>query len=335
MNKPNNNISNNRFSNFKPRLTEINRSWGTQLSVLGAILLLMIVFSISSPYFFTFKNLVNVGHYMSIMGILAAGCTVALIIGALDVSQYSNLALTGVFCILLDRAGVSVWIIFIFALVAGTLLGLLNGFIVTVLKINPIIGTIASGMVMRGITYMITEGKSLSVSPERFDIYYALGRGTVLGIPITIIIMALVYLIIFIILKYTSFGRQIFAVGGNPDASYLAGINIKNVRIGALMIAGTTAGIGGFFLLAQIGSMQPNTGEATLLDIIAAVLIGGLSLAGGKGKLTGTILGVITLVIIQNGMTLLGIQAFWQMIVRGVIVLVAVYIDVLRGGGYK
>ena len=272
---------------------------------------------------------------MSIMGILAAGCTVALIIGALDVSQYSNLALTGVFCILLDRAGVSVWIIFIFALVAGTLLGLLNGFIVTVLKINPIIGTIASGMVMRGITYMITEGKSLSVSPERFDIYYALGRGTVLGIPITIIIMALVYLIIFIILKYTSFGRQIFAVGGNPDASYLAGINIKNVRIGALMIAGTTAGIGGFFLLAQIGSMQPNTGEATLLDIIAAVLIGGLSLAGGKGKLTGTILGVITLVIIQNGMTLLGIQAFWQMIVRGVIVLVAVYIDVLRGGGYK
>jgi len=263
MNKPNNNISNNRFSNFKPRLTEINRSWGTQLSVLGAILLLMIVFSISSPYFFTFKNLVNVGHYMSIMGILAAGCTVALIIGALDVSQYSNLALTGVFCILLDRAGVSVWIIFIFALVAGTLLGLLNGFIVTVLKINPIIGTIASGMVMRGITYMITEGKSLSVSPERFDIYYALGRGTVLGIPITIIIMALVYLIIFIILKYTSFGRQIFAVGGNPDASYLAGINIKNVRIGALMIAGTTAGIGGFFLLAQIGSMQPNTGEAT------------------------------------------------------------------------
>ncbi len=335
MNNSKNNLSDRKFAGSKTVLGEINRTWGTQLSVLGAILLLVIGFSVASPYFFTFNNLVNVGHYMSIMGILAAGCTVALIIGALDVSQYSNLALTGVFCILLDRAGVSIWLIFIFALVAGTFLGLINGFIVTVLKINPIIGTIASGMVMRGVTYMITEGKALSISPENSDVYYALGRGTFLGIPITILIMALVYLVIFIILKYTAFGRQIYAVGGNSDASYLAGINIKNVRIGALMIAGATAGIGGFFLLAQLGSMQPNTGEATLLDIIAAVLIGGLSLSGGKGKLTGTILGVITLIIIQNGMTLLGIQSFWQMMVRGIIIIIAVYIDVLRGGGYK
>jgi ribose transport system permease protein len=329
------NNSQQNSSNVRTRFSELNRDWGTQLSLLGAIILLSIVFSIASPYFFTIKNLVNVGHYMSIMGILAAGCTVALIIGALDVSQYSNLALTGVFCILLDRAGVPVGIIFLFALVAGSLFGALNGFIVTVLKINPIIGTIASGMVMRGITYMITEGKSLSVTPERSDIYYALGRGTFLGIPITLIIMAAVYLIIFIILKYTPFGRQIFAVGGNSEAAYLAGINLKKTRFGALIIAGATAGIGGFFLLAQIGAMQPNTGEASLMDVIAAVLLGGLSLAGGKGKLTGTVLGVIILVIIQNGMTLLGIQAFWQMIVRGGIVIVAVFIDVLRGGGYK
>lgn len=326
---------NNRYSNTRTKFSEINRDWGTQISLLGAIILLSIVFSVATPYFFTIKNLVNVGHYMSIMGILAAGCTVALIIGALDVSQFSILALTAVFCVLLDRAGVSVWIIFLFALFAGTFLGMVNGFIVTVLRINPIIGTLASGMVMRGFTYMITEGKALSVTPGRSDIYYALGRGTLIGIPITIIIMVIVYLIIFVILKYTAFGRQIFAVGGNSDASYLAGINLKRTRFGALMIAGATAGVGGFFLLAQIGSIQPNTGEATLMDIIAAVLLGGLSLAGGKGKLTGTVLGVIILVIIQNGMTLLGIQAFWQMIVRGGIVLVAVYIDVLRGGGYK
>jgi ribose transport system permease protein len=329
------NNSGERYSNVRTRFSELNRDWGTQISLLGAIILLSIVFSIASPYFFTIKNLVNVGHYMSIMGMLAAGCTVALIIGALDVSQYSNLALTGVFCIMLDRAGVPVGVIFLFALVVGSLFGALNGFIVTVLKINPIIGTIASGMIMRGITYMITEGKSLSVTPERSDIYYALGRGTFLGIPITLIIMLVVYLIIFIILKYTPFGRQIFAVGGNSEAAYLAGINLKKTRFGALILAGATAGIGGFFLLAQIGAMQPNTGEASLMDVIAAVLLGGLSLSGGKGKLTGTILGVIILVIIQNGMTLLGIQAFWQMMVRGGIVIVAVFIDVLRGGGYK
>jgi len=329
------NNSQQNYSNVRTKFSELNRDWGTQISLLGAIILLSIVFSIASPYFFTIKNLVNVGHYMSIMGMLAAGCTVALIIGALDVSQYSNLALTGVFCILLDRAGVPVGVIFLFALVVGSLFGALNGFIVTVLKINPIIGTIASGMIMRGITYMITEGKSLSVTPERSDIYYALGRGTFLGIPITLIIMLVVYLIIFIILKYTPFGRQIFAVGGNSEAAYLAGINLKKTRFGALILAGATAGIGGFFLLAQIGAMQPNTGEASLMDVIAAVLLGGLSLSGGKGKLTGTILGVIILVIIQNGMTLLGIQAFWQMMVRGGIVIVAVFIDVLRGGGYK
>jgi ribose transport system permease protein len=329
------NKSQSSVSGSRTRFAEINRDWGTQISLLGAIIILGVVFSIASPYFFTIKNLVNVGHYMSIMGILAAGCTVALIIGALDVSQFSILALTGVFCVLLDRAGVPVWIIFLFALFAGTFFGAVNGFIVTVLKINPIIGTIASGMVMRGITYMITEGKALSVTPERSDIYYALGRGTFLGIPITLIIMTAVYLIIFVILKYTSFGRQIFAVGGNSDASYLAGINLRKIRFGALMIAGATAGIGGFFLLAQLGSIQPNTGESTLMDVIAAALLGGLSLSGGKGKLIGTTLGVIILVMISNGMTLLGIQAFWQMIVRGGIVLVAVYIDVLRGGGYK
>lgn len=324
-----------RFSGTRTKFSEINRDWGTQLSLLGAILLLVIVFSIASPYFFTVKNFVNLGHYMSIIGILAAGCTVALIIGALDVSQFSNLAITGVFSVLLDRAGVPIGIIFLFALFAGTFFGAINGFIVTVLKINPIIGTIASGMIMRGFTYMITEGVSLSVTPSRSDIYYALGRGTFFGIPITLIMMAVVYLIIFVILKFTGFGRQIFAVGGNSDAAYLAGINLKKTRVGALMIAGATAGVGGFFLLAQIGAIQPNTGEASLLDVIAAVLLGGLSLAGGKGKLIGTVLGVIILVIIQNGMTIIGIQAFWQMIVRGGIVLVAVYINVLRGGGYK
>ena len=162
--------SQNRFSGSRTKFAEINRDWGTQISLLGAIIILGIVFSIASPYFFTIKNLVNVGHYMSIMGILAAGCTVALIIGALDVSQFSILALTGVFCVLLDRAGVPVWIIFLFALFAGTFFGAVNGFIVTVLKINPIIGTIASGMVMRGVTYMITEGKALSVTPGRSDI---------------------------------------------------------------------------------------------------------------------------------------------------------------------
>ena len=329
------NNSQNRSLSAKTKFSVINRDWGTQISLVVAIILLGIVFSSISPYFLTIKNIVNLGHYMSIIGILAAGCTVALIIGALDISQYANVALTGVFIVLLDNAGVPIWVICLLAIICGSLLGAINGFIVTVLKINPIIGTIATGMVMRGMTYMLTQGVSMGVSPERSESYFSIGRGTILGIPKNLLVLAAVYLIVFVILKYTAFGRYIFAVGGNSNASYLAGISVRKVRFGALIISGATAGIAAFFLVAQLGAMQPQTGEATLLDIIAAVLLGGLSLAGGKGKLIGTILGVIILVIIQNGMTLVGLQMFWQMIVRGCIVLVAVYIDVIRGGGYK
>jgi ribose transport system permease protein len=322
-------------TSLKKSFLEINKNWGTQISLAVALIILMIIFSISSKYFFTVSNFVNLGHYMSILGIMAAGCTVALIVGALDVSQYSILALVGVSCIMLDRAGVSIGFVFLFALLAGTFLGAVNGFIVTVLKIHPIIGTIASGMVMRGFTYMLTASRTLSVSPDTREYYYSIGRGTFLGIPLTLIVMAGVYLIIFIILKHTKLGRYIFAVGGNSDAAFLAGIDLRKIRFGALMISGVTAGIGGFLLLAQIGSFQPNTGEAALLDVIAAVLLGGICLSGGRGKLTGTILGVIVLIIIQNGMTLLGIQTYWQMIVRGLIITVAVYVNVLRGGGFK
>ena len=322
-------------NNLKRSFLDLNKKWGTQISLAVALVILIVIFSTFSKYFFTFNNFVNIGHYMSILGIMAAGCSVALIVGALDVSQYSILAFVGVSCIMLDRAGVNIILVFLFALFVGTLLGAINGFIVTVLKIHPIIGTIATAMVMRGFTYMITESRTLGLSPETRGYYYLIGRGTFLGIPITIIVMAVIYLIIFIILRHTKLGRYIFAVGSNSNASFLTGINLKSVRFGALMISGWTAGISGFLLMAQIGSFQPNTGEAALLDVIAAVLLGGIALTGGSGKLTGTILGVVVLIIIQNGMTLLGIQSFWQMIVRGLIILIAVYVNVLRGGGFK
>lgn len=320
----------------KSSFGDFNRKWGTQLSLGAALVLLCIVFTILNKYFLTLKNFVNLGHYLPILGIMAAGCTVAMLLGALDVSQYSICALVGVLSVFMDRSGVPIGLVAVLAIVIGTILGSVNGFVVTVLRINPIIATLATGMVMRGLCYMFTEGKTLSVSKEMNDAYYAIGRGTLFKvIPYTLIIMVAVYVLIYIVLKHTSFGRKIFAVGGNSRAAHLAGINVKVIRFGAFMICGAAAGLSGFLLLSQLGAFQPNTGEATLMDVIAAVILGGLSLAGGKGKLSGTILGVLILTVIQNGMNLMGIQSFYQMIVRGVIVLVAVYLDVIRGGGYK
>ncbi len=321
--------------NVKKNILEINRNWGTQISLLIALILLMILFSSTSKYFFTFNNFLNIGQRMSVMGIMAVGCSVALIVGMLDVSQYSILAFVGSACVLLDRAGWDIGFVFLFAILAGLLLGAVNGFIVTVLKINPIIGTIATGMVFRGLTYMITNSRTLSVAPETKDIYMSIGRGSLLEIPITFLIMLGVYLIIFIVLKYTRFGRYIYAVGGNSQASFLSGVNLKKIRFGALMISGLTAGLGGFLLLTQLASFQPNTGSTALLDIIAAVLLGGIGLSGGKGRLTGTILGVVVIIIIQNGMTIMGIQTYWQMIVRGSIIIIAIFVNVIRGGGFK
>lgn len=315
---------------------DINRVWGTQISLAFALIGLCVIFSFSTGHFLSVNNFVNIGHYLPPFAIMAAGCTVAMLIGALDVSQYSICALTGVLGVFLNRAGVPIGGVFVLCILFGFMLGTLNGTIITVLRINPIIGTLASGMIMRGFCYMGTSGKTLSIGSETSDLYFSVGRGTLFGvIPYTLLIMAGVYALIFITLKHTGFGRKIYVVGGNSRAAFLAGINVRSVRMGAMMLCGATAGLAGFIILAQLGAFQPNTGEATLMDVIAAVILGGLSLAGGKGKLSGTFLGVMILTVIQNGMNLMGVQSFYQQIVRGIIVICAVFLDVLRGGEYK
>ena len=321
-----------RMNNFRISYKKFSREWGTQISLFLAVGVIAIVFLVLSPYFLTGKNLTNIGHSMAIMGIMAAGLTVPMILGCMDVSQYSINALIGVTSVLFANMGWPMGLVLIYAMVGGTVLGAFNGLTVAILRINPIIATLSTGMVMRGFCYMLTEGKTLSVNDPA---YIAIGRETLWGVPFSIIIMLAVYLIIYVVLIHTPFGRKLFAVGGNPEAAFLSGINVKGIRFGGFMISGAAAGLAGFMLLAQLGAFQPNAGEATLMNVIAAVILGGLSLMGGKAKLIGTFLGVLILTIIQNGMNLLGVQSYYQTIVRGLIILVAVYLDVIRGGGYK
>jgi ribose/xylose/arabinose/galactoside ABC-type transport system permease subunit len=319
-------------SNIGNIYKKFNREWGTQFSLFLAFIVIAVVFAFASPYFLLGKNLSNIGHNMAIMGIMAAGLTVPMILGCMDVSQYSINALVGVTCVLFANMGLPIGLVLLYAVVAGTTLGVLNGVVVAILRINPIIATLSTGMVMRGFCYMLTEGKTLSVNNPAFKL---LGRGSVIGIPNTLLIMFGVFLLIYIMLKHTPFGRKLFAVGGNPQAAFLSGINVRTIRFGGFMISGAAAGLAGFLLLSQLGAFQPNAGEATLMNVIAAVILGGLSLSGGKAKLTGTFIGVLILTVISNGMNLLGVQSYYQTIVRGMIILVAVYLDVIRGGGYK
>lgn len=325
-------MGNINLASLKKSYKNFNREWGTQISLFLAFLAICAVFTVMSPFFLTGKNLTNIGHSMAIMGIMAAGLTVPMILGCMDVSQYSINALIGVTCVLFANFNVPIGLVLLYAVVGGTALGIINGTTVALLRINPIIATLSTGMVMRGFCYMLTEGKTLSVNDPEFKV---LGRETFLGIPLSIIIMLGVFLVIYITLKHTAFGRKLFAVGGNPQAAFLSGINVKAIRFGGFMISGAAAGLAGFLLLSQLGAFQPNAGEATLMNVIAAVILGGLSLSGGKAKLIGTFLGVLILTVIQNGMNLLGVQSYYQTIVRGIIILVAVYLDVIRGGGYK
>jgi ribose/xylose/arabinose/galactoside ABC-type transport system permease subunit len=306
---------------------------GYNFSLVLATVVITIVLSILSPYFFSFKNFVNLGLSAAVVGTMAAGMTVAMLMGAMDMSQYSIAALSAVvMTTLLINTHLPIAVIFVIGILVGVVCGLVNGALVTVFKIAPIIATLGTMNIFRSICYILTSSRILGIDNPFF---FFIGRGFFLGIPMSLWIMAFVYLVVAFILKATPFGRMVFAVGANPNASHLAGIDVKSVRLGGLLISAVTSSIAGIVSAAQVSSAIPMAGVGAEMDIVTAVLIGGLSLSGGKGKISGTLLGLIIIVIINNGLTLLSVQSYYQMLVRGVVLVLAVLIDSMRGGGYK
>jgi len=187
-------------------------------------------------------------------------------------------------------------------------------------------------MIVRSLCYIVTGTETrLLIHP----FFKYIGRGYFLKIPVSLWIFIIFFGITYFLLGYTDFGRKVYAVGANPDASYLAGINVKRIRTWGLIFSSVSASIAGIILASQIGAAVPSAGAGSELDIVAAVLLGGLSLSGGKGKVSGTLLGLIILLLLNNGLTLLGLGSYYQMMVRGIVLLLAVVIDSIRGGGYK
>jgi ribose transport system permease protein len=268
----------------------------------------------------------------SILGIMAAGLFIAMVIGQIDVSQYSILALSTAIMVIFIRRGMNSGLAIAIAIGVALVCGTINGFSVAFLRINPIITTLGTMMIYRGIAFKITEARALGVTGAFFT---AVGSGRILGVPVSVYIMLGIYLLVHIMLAYTAHGKRVYAVGGNPEASFISGIDVRMVRFWGLVISAAAAGLAGLIFVSQVGATVPTAGEAGFLDVITAVILGGISLSGGKGKISGTLIGVLILAILSNGMVLLSVQSYYQTIVKGGVILMAVFVDSLRGGGYK
>lgn len=303
------------------------------VALIIALLIMMVVFSVTSPHFLNLRNMLNIGRSVAIMGTAAAGVTIGLIGGVFDLSIASVADLTAVVTSIVHlNYGVPAGLAMIIGLLIGLLCGVTNGLIVVNLRINPIIGTLATAGIFRGIAFLLTKGQSHAVPGDGFR---WLGRVKVAGIPSALIVMLIVMLVAHIILRYTKFGRNTYAIGGNPLASRLAGINVDRQRILLFMVVAFCASLSGLVLLSKLGTMIPNASAGTELAVIAAAILGGTALSGGAGTIQGTLVGVLILGTLRNGLVINNVNAYWQAIASGIALIIAVGIDRIRSGGYR
>lgn len=236
--------------NAHKKLGSLLSKAGTNLSLILALLVMSVLFAIMSPHFLTLRNLVNIATYTSINAIMAFGITVAMILAAMDLSQYTVAAVSGMVMALMLRAGLPTGVAIVCALLTGVLLGLLNGVLVSICGVNPIIATLGTQQIYRGFAYLVSNGKNILISN---DFLTFIGRGDILGVPVVVLLMIVMFAITAYVLKYTSFGRKIYAIGGNKNASYLSGINIRRVQMGGFVYCSVAGALGGILLASQVG----------------------------------------------------------------------------------
>ncbi|WP_396912186.1 ABC transporter permease [Mycolicibacterium sp.] len=305
-----------------------------QLGPVVALLALAVIFAIAAPNFTTGSNLTNVLQQVSITAVAAVGATVVILVAGIDLSVGSIVALTGsIAALYLQHAilstGASAAVAVLISLVVGTACGLLNGLLVTVAKVPAFIATLATLTALRGIALLVTNSYPISIKNSAFT---NIGIGKIGAVPIPVIIMAVTFAVGYVILHRLKIGRRIYAVGGNREAARLSGIRVSRVKLFAFTFAGLCAGVASVILTAKLSSGQPAGAVGFELDVIAAVVVGGTSLFGGRGRLTGTFLGALIIAVLGNGLTLMNVPFYWQQIVTGAVVVGAVVLDrVTRG----
>ena len=297
------------------------------LAILVAFIILCVGLSIATPAFFTKDNILNVLRQVATNSNLAIGLTMAIIIGGIDLSVGAILAFSGLLCASFISDGMNLGLAVLLAFTLGALFGLLNGLIIAYTNMPPFVVTLATQNIARGIVNVYANGQPISA---RNPVFNFLGVGYFLGIPLPVIYSFVLLAVMILILGRSKFGRQLYAVGGNEEAARFSGINIKKVKIIVYTLCGALASFSGIILAARMYSGQPTAGDGFELDAIAASVLGGVSFSGGVGKLGGTIIGVLVLGVLTNGLNLLNINFFWQYIIKGIIILLAVYLDILK-----
>ncbi|NLY45673.1 MAG: ribose ABC transporter permease [Tissierella sp.] len=292
------------------------------------LLIFSILIRILSPRFLTKSNLFNVFRQTSINAIIAAGMTFVILTAGIDLSVGSILGFSGAIAASMLASGNNIFLALVVALIIGGLSGMLNGVIITKGKVQPFIATLAIMILLRGATMVFTNGRPIAVPAASVSpIFRWIGTGELLGVPVPVVMMVFVFIICYYILNHTQFGRHIYAVGGNEEASLLSGVNTDKVKILAYTISGILAAVAGIIVTSRLSSAQPTAGDGYELDAIAAVVLGGTSLVGGQGTVIGTIIGALIIGILNNALNLMDVQSYYQMIAKAIVILIAVLLD--------
>lgn len=296
-------------------------------SLIGLVLLIAVV-SILNPAFLSSKNIFNILRQTSVNAIIAAGMTFVILTGGIDLSVGSILAISGAVCAYLLASGQSIIVGIIAAIVVGAIVGFLNGFIIAKGKLQPFIATLATMTVLRGLTLVFTDGKPITLGSNELAVSFGkIGGGMIFKIPAPAIIMLVVFAVCAYVLHNTKMGRYTYALGSNEEATKLSGLNTDKIKIWVYTISGILASVAGIIITSRLYSAQPTAGTGYELDAIAAVVLGGTKLAGGKGKISGTIIGALIIGVLSNALNILDVSSYYQMMVKGIVILIAVLLD--------
>jgi len=300
----------------------------TTLNLFVTFVIICIIFASQAQYFLTLENFVNIGRTLGVVGIVSIGMTLVLITGGVDISVGSVAALSGVITsILWLQSGVPLGFATLIGLAACTLVGFINGYLIAFVRINPLITTLASFSIVRGLAFVLSNGQTNQLNDDTFKL---LGRGEIVGIPISLLLMIALYVAFFALMHFTQFGRNLYAIGGSPDASRLAGIPVRRHLLIVYTLSGFLAGLAGIIIASQLASSAPRAATGLEFTVIAAVVLGGTSLSGGKGSLIGTLVGVFILRVLDNGLVQTRVSSFYQDVISGAVLLLAVGFDQIR-----
>ncbi|PRP70481.1 ribose ABC transporter permease [Chromobacterium amazonense] len=291
-----------------------------------ALVLVAVGLSVMSPDFLTVNNLLNVMRQVSINALIAFGMTLVILLGGIDLSVGSILALSSVLTATLLRAGVDPMLATLLGILAGAAMGLFNGLVISKGKVAPFIATLASMTILRGLALVFSNGSPITGFDS--ELFSMLGGGYVAGlVPVPVVWMLILFAGFWFLLKKTVFGRHLYATGGNEEAARLSGVKVDRVKLWVYTTSGAMAAMAGVVLTSRLNSAQPTAGTGYELDAIAAVVLGGTSLSGGRGWIFGTLIGALLIGVLNNGLNLLGVSSFYQQVIKGAVILLAVLLD--------